>query len=415
MEHAYGYIKDGKIYRNAFLDFPDRQIGEIKDDIEKSLAYFEERFELAKQKVTSLTDEIKQSENKGAYLMKLIHLKKYLANFDGLGDYVPLFDQLSAHEQELNALIEKNRIKNLEIKRSIVAELEVLLDLNDWEKVEEQVGQLKLKWLRTGNVDKQYREELDEKYQALLDQANGLKDSHYLKHNQQVTEHIESYQGLIEQAKGLNLDNLEQAAQEIRKIHMAWKEIGKIPQKKLNELWGELCGITSPIYEKYKFEKEKSKQENTQKFEEDNLAQKKALLEELQLIEQEPNKEAIEKLKVLKEKWKAIGKVPDSAFKQLQEQFYAKCDRLSEEFFLSKLVAQKVRNFSQKPPAEQKRHKVNLLKNLLTRDIENLNTYQENMANVNSNPQFSKMLETKFRAQQRKVNVKQQLLKELEG
>jgi hypothetical protein len=50
----YGYIREGKVYLRGFMGYPDRQIGEVKQSEEASVAYFRDRFETARQKVEEL-------------------------------------------------------------------------------------------------------------------------------------------------------------------------------------------------------------------------------------------------------------------------------------------------------------------------------------------------------------------------
>jgi hypothetical protein len=74
----------------AFMGYPDRQIGEVKQSVEASVKYFRDRFETAIQKVDELYKLVEEAQNKGSYLMKLLHLRQYLIEFDGLGDYPAL-------------------------------------------------------------------------------------------------------------------------------------------------------------------------------------------------------------------------------------------------------------------------------------------------------------------------------------
>ncbi|WP_332911376.1 hypothetical protein [Algoriphagus boritolerans] len=89
MEHPFGYIKDGKVYLKGFLGRSDREIGEVKENEASTLSYFEARFEQIKDKVTKLKSDIEENQNKGSFLMKLIHLRDSLFETDALGDFIP--------------------------------------------------------------------------------------------------------------------------------------------------------------------------------------------------------------------------------------------------------------------------------------------------------------------------------------
>jgi hypothetical protein len=97
-EHPFVTISGVKIIRKGFLDVPDREIGEVRESAESSMQYFENRFSIIEQKVESLEKNIEESENKGSFLMKLIHLKEYIAKFDGIGDFERLYRRLEEKE-----------------------------------------------------------------------------------------------------------------------------------------------------------------------------------------------------------------------------------------------------------------------------------------------------------------------------
>jgi len=132
MEHPYGYIKDNKVFLKGFLGKPDREIGEVKEDEPSTIAYFEDRFAQIQEKVEKLKKDIEENQNKGSFLMKLIHLRDSLYESDALGDFVPMIEELNGLEEYLNEIIQANRAKNLEIKKGLIQEAEALKDDTDW-------------------------------------------------------------------------------------------------------------------------------------------------------------------------------------------------------------------------------------------------------------------------------------------
>ncbi len=165
----YGFIRDDKIYRAPFLDHPEREIGEVRESEASTIQYFQNRFTMAENKVSTLEQSVEESENKGSYLMKLIHLRDNLARFDALGDYAALFVRLDAVEEMLREIIAKNRIKNLEIKRALIAEAEVHENSSDWKEGADSLQAIKENWIKTGAVDDEYQEEVEDRFNQLLD------------------------------------------------------------------------------------------------------------------------------------------------------------------------------------------------------------------------------------------------------
>jgi len=109
----YGYVKDGKVFLKGYLEYEDRQIGEVKRTEQEALDYFKNRFIIAENKVSQLESDIEEAQNKGSYLTKLTQLRKKLIQFDALGDFPPLLDRLDAQEAILADLITVNQLKNL--------------------------------------------------------------------------------------------------------------------------------------------------------------------------------------------------------------------------------------------------------------------------------------------------------------
>jgi hypothetical protein len=70
-----GYIANGKVYLNAFLQQPAKEIGLVKETEEAALAYFSKRFDTLTAKVHALIAELEAAENKGSYLNKIVHEK----------------------------------------------------------------------------------------------------------------------------------------------------------------------------------------------------------------------------------------------------------------------------------------------------------------------------------------------------
>ena len=74
----YGYIKDGKVYRKSFLDFPEREIGTVKESEEATIQYFTQKFEAIVSEVEDVKSKVEEHANKGSFLIKVINLKESL-------------------------------------------------------------------------------------------------------------------------------------------------------------------------------------------------------------------------------------------------------------------------------------------------------------------------------------------------
>ena len=135
-EVPFGSIEENKIILNPWNDHPSRVIGEIREEgVEYAINYFVEKYEELVKKVDDLEDTINNTENKGSYLQKVRHLRGGLAEYDGLGDFQLLEDRLKGMEDSLEEIVAKNRIRNTEVKKSLIQELaEVVANTIHWKR-----------------------------------------------------------------------------------------------------------------------------------------------------------------------------------------------------------------------------------------------------------------------------------------
>nr|WKN36421.1 DUF349 domain-containing protein [Tunicatimonas sp. TK19036] len=245
----YGFIQDGKIYRNAFLEYPEREIGEVRESEASTIKYFEDRFEMARNKVAQLEQSVNDSENKGSYLMKLIHMRESLAKFDALGDYPSLYDRLNAIEDELRVIITQNRIKNLEIKRALIAEAEPHEFSSDWEEATDQLKEIKGKWIKTGAVADEYHEEIEVRFNEILDNFFQRRKKFFDERKQMVYDRVRRYMDINNELYRLQrAPDRQQALERAKELQAEWREVGKIPGHKYIKLIRNHKSLTNRLF-----------------------------------------------------------------------------------------------------------------------------------------------------------------------
>lgn len=455
--HPYGFIREGKIFRNAFLDFPEREIGEVRESDASTIKYFEDRFTMAENKVATLEQSVEESENKGSYLMKLIHMRDHLANFDALGDYVRLFARLDALEENLRDIIAKNRVKNLEIKRALIAEAEPYEDSTDWKEATEQLTEIKNKWIKTGAVDTEYQEEVEHRFQEILDNFYQKKKSFFNDRKQLVRDRVYRYRGLIFAARRLQRsEDRYDAMEKAKALQAEWKEIGKIPSIRYNELFREFRQTVGQIFKPSQprrqfgshssggyspregrhgpsrpgggyssqntgypsrntgtdFNRRPNRPE-TNMSPEEALTKKKDLIAQARQLENKEN--PVEDIKRLRLAWKDSGMVSRDQAYALNEEFNQACEMANEKSFLNRLVQSKNFDYDTLNEREKVFKKINLLQNLIVRDEKDMELFQENSQRFSSgySQMDARQAENKLRIQKRKIIVKKKLLNEL--
>ncbi|MBD8491168.1 DUF349 domain-containing protein [Echinicola sp. CAU 1574] len=416
MEHPYGYIKEDKVYLKGFLNQEDRVIGEVKESEASTIKYFEERFEQAKKKVTDLKQDIEDNQNKGSFLMKLIHLRDALMQYDALGDFVPLIEELDKLEEYLNDIIQTNRARNLEIKKGLILEAEELKNDTDWKETSEKFKDLKLRWIKTGPVPPELKDEIEGAFQSATDTFFENRKNYFEGLALQADENIKVYEHLVQQARdAFNMQDARQAFEISKKIQKQWKESGKVPAERRQPLWDEFSKLNNRIFSRYKrtVQQNKSRPPMLRPYEiVKKLEQLADNMRTLSLGATTPEK--LSKAKRLQAEWKTLPPKKPREAQQYSRLFVFFTDIVFEKSFLHKLARSKFDNFHDMEEHEQNQVKINIMKDLIVRDEKELSTVKENSEKFRSHESdFETILYRKIGAYKRKLEVKNHILKEL--
>ncbi|MDR6803051.1 hypothetical protein J2Y45_000321 [Dyadobacter sp. BE34] len=413
LNDEYGYVKDSKVFLKGYLDFPDRQIGEVKRTEQEAIDYFKNRFNIVLNKVEQLEREIDEALNKGSYLTKLIQLQRKLKSFDALGDFVPLLRRLEEKEEYLKSLIEVNQLKNLEIKRALIEDVKVAAAVTDYATATDQIQEIKAKWIRTGPVDKEYQEEIETTFQQILDDFFQRRRDYFDEQNKLNQHRIEEYEKLIKITKTLSYaKDLDEAYAKARDVRNAWNNIGEVPPKRFFKVNKAYRHFLKLFYDKYNAAKgiEPKVRVDPRIVEQQKLlAQAETLLKSPDIIE------ASQEAKVLLSKWKEI-KIPFKlADKELAERFRMVCDKIFELSYLARVISRKYPAFDLKSPEEQLRTKYRELEWLTKREKSDLEFAQlEFDRTATGDPEQDKQAVGRINIQKRKVQMKERILIEFE-
>jgi len=412
MEHPFGYIKDGKVFLRGFLGRNDREIGEVKESESSTIQYFETRFEQIKEKVAKLKSDIEENQNKGSFLMKLIHLRDSLFESDALGDFEPLIEELNQQEIILNEIIQANRSKNLEVKKGLILEAESLRNDTDWKETAEKFKELKLRWIKTGPVEKEINEEIEQQFNEAIQTFFENRRHFFEGLALQAEENIKVYEALVIQAREAHdLPDAKMAFEISKRIQREWKEAGKVPAEKRQPLWDEFSKLNNRIFSRYK----RGLNPGPQMHPREVLRKIEGMVEELKKMAHQPSSYSITtRAKAIQEDWKKLPmrKPKEANLPARSYQFFM--DIIFEKAFLEKLAHGKYEDFDQKNPQEQNQIKSSILKDLLHRDQSELETMQNNSDNFRvETPDFEMMMKKKLSSLKRKVDVKNYILKQL--
>ncbi|MEM7298242.1 MAG: DUF349 domain-containing protein, partial [Bacteroidota bacterium] len=239
-EVPFGFIKGGKIFRSSWSDHPDREIGEVREeDDQKSIQFFEDRFNDLLKKVNEVIEKIESTENKGSFLMKLVHLKEQLPVHDGLGDYAAILEKLDKYENLVRDIIQKNRARNTEIKTALIEEARQVEDVVNWKEATDMIHDLKSRWIKTGSANEDKNDELEENFWKIVTEFFEKKKNFY-EDKQKLTEHRKNqYENLVKEAEKVKELHGKQKFDLIKLLKEQWKEIGGVPAEIYKPLFDE--------------------------------------------------------------------------------------------------------------------------------------------------------------------------------
>ena len=406
-EKNYGFIKEGKVYRASFLDFSEKEIGEVKETEDAALFYYKERFALAAAKVNEVEEKINATENKGSYLMKVLHLKETLHEFDAIGDFESLYKKLDLLDEQLSGFIQQNRLKNLEIKTALLAELAEAVKSSEWKSATAEVKEVQRRWIKTGAVADEEKEKIEGSFKALLDGFFERRAEFYSDLEKMMKEKEEDYKAFLEKTKKLkDYSNYTDLVDQIRAYREEWKGLGRIKNEVRTKYWEEFQAmIKAALAGVKKEQKVKPNAENKK----ENLATRNEFINQLSLL----NKDVVPKanVKALRDQWKNMGVIIKSDMDALQSDFMFLIDQISEKQFIDSLLQKKTKN--KLSDAEREKFRIKVLYDLLHRDKNELATFQENLDKFNTSAGLDKLIGNKLEVQERKVKVKEEILKQL--
>ncbi len=407
VKNEYGFCQDGKVYINAYLNFPQREIGFVRNTEQEALDYFVNRFELAKTKVIQLASEINDVQNKGSYLTKVVQMKAYLAEFDGLGDFQPLFTQLDSLEVFLKDLIQNNQIKNLEIKRALIEDAKVIAGQEDVLQATEDLMELKAKWVKTGPVDKKYQDSLSENFQEVMDHFFLRRRAYFEEKNRQIDEKILILQGYIDSVHQLRkAEDLDDSIIKVKELQKEWKNVIGLPPKKQSMLWKNFKKANDMFFEKYNRVKGIEYKPRV----DPRIQELTTMTGELELkLHDQPNMTATADLaKAYLVKWKEITAQIKSVDRQMAERFRNVCDKIFEMNYLLRVISYRHPALNEKPRIEQLKIMINQMDYMTKKER---GEFEDFIAQAESDRQMEeKPIISKINTQKRKISMKELLL-----
>ncbi len=419
VENEFGYTQDGKVFIKPYSNYSERQIGIVKNTDQEALDYFVKRFELAESKVLKLETQITEAQNKGSFLTKLIQLRIALIEFDGLGNFMPLFEKLDQLQTQLEGLISVNQVKNLEIKLALVNDAKVIDNVVDWKQATYDIQELKTKWLKTGPVDKEKEEAVETEFNEVCDKFFQLRREYFIIKNQEIDASIERSEDLINMVFRLRYDqDIDLAFQKIKELQAEFRAIGEIPPKKKKALWRNFKKANDLFFELYNRAKGIVPRVRLDPYQQ-ALIDLCAKAESLVNVPPGQYVTASDSAKNYLIEWKTNAPKVKYIDKALAENFRAACDKIFEMNYLVRVIGYRHPEFNTKPRIEQLKIMINQMDYLVRKEKNELEISIHNQDSFRSTEENDRQNMLKINTQKRKIAMKDILLesfkKELEG
>jgi len=392
---SLGYSKDAKVYLKSSLGKPDRIIGDVKASEAEAIDYFVRRFDLINNKVDAMISAMEKAENKGSYLMQVLHLKDTLFTFNAIGPFEELLEKLISAEAQIMELIEVNRVKNLDLKRQLLESAKIEIENPDVKLAIKGIKDIRFSWMTIGSTSKDFSDELESDFQEVLDKFQIIKDKYTEERTIEIEIRKQKLQILLETAAKLNTypPEVEQSYYKMKKLEDEWKAVGNIPKVYYGPLFTEFKQIKKtitkyarkgpmsggggnrgsfgpkPIYiPSYYPEHEAPFYEN--------LKRRLDLIDEATSLLKMDLRQANEMAKDVQARWKVAGQIPDKYKSEVFNQFNAISDRIFESSYLARVVHTKYPHFRTMPPAEQLEAKIDSMQDIILKEDMNVKITQ---------------------------------------
>lgn len=292
-------------------------------DISKAFRELQDLHRIWKEDIGPVSKEHRDTIwNKFSELTKKIHDKREL-----------LFESQRANEQQ-----------NLELKKEIIAKIEVLgtekvNSHSQWLVQIQKVEALRNEFFAAGKVPSEVNEETWAAFKTAVRNFNSFKNSFYKDIKKDQNDNLNKKMALVAKAKELQESTDFTATTPIMKqIQEEWKQIGHVPKKYSDKIWKEFKDACNHYFDKLKEHKSEENGDEVAAFD-----HKKAYLEILRAYQLTgDHKTDLDAIKLHIETWKGFGKVPFSR-RHIEGKFNKILDALFEKLSLSKKETEMMR------------------------------------------------------------------------
>lgn len=225
--------------------------------------------------------------------------------------------------KQLRLKKEQDEQKNLSMKIDLIDDIKRLIEDGDISQVQSKFKEIQEKWNSIGHVPREKAEDLWNSYKHTVNMYYDALSIHRDLFKMELEKNLEIKEQIVQKVENLmKMDSIKKSTEYLQQFHKEWRETGPIPKSKSDELWERFKKATEAVYKRSDEHYEKLKNQRKH-----NLEEKKKLLTEIEewaAKEYRGMKDFSEAQKVLEnieQKWRAIGRVPESVSDEIWAQF----------------------------------------------------------------------------------------------
>ena len=311
------------------------------------------------------------------------------------------FEELKQRE---NDNLEKKTVLCEKVESIDVATLETYAQWND--KTQEVIA-LQEEWKTIGYAPQKMNNKIFERFRAACDAFFQRKAEFYKGMKDNLATNLEKKIALCEKAEALQ-DSTEwkATADKLTALQREWKSIGAVPKKQSDAIWKRFNAACDAFFEKRKAATSSQRTE-----EQENLAKKRAIIEQLSAINPEAaTSEDQSKMHDLIKEWNSIGHVPFREKDKIYKQYKALIDALFDTFQKNEATRRVARyKDSIKEGTNIARERERLLR-IYENMCGEIKTYENNLGFLNASSKSGNSLVAEMQRKMEKLKADAQLV-----
>ena len=240
------------------------------------------------------------------------------------------------HQQHFEALKEKER-NNLD-QKTVICEIVEAIDCSElttpskWEEKAQEVIALQAKWKTIGYAPQKMNVQIYERFHKACDEFFHKRSEFFKSMKENMNANLEKKRALCEKAETLkDSTDWKATADALTKLQKEWKTIGPVNKRHSNEVWKRFITACD-----YFFEQRNKAQSSQRSQEQENLEKKKAIIDQLNAIDENADSEEVtQQVRDLMKQWNSIGHVPIKDKDKIYKRYRNIVDKLFEQFNIS--------------------------------------------------------------------------------